>query len=162
MLEGFYKSGRCRAIGVSNYEQHHLQELLDCAVVKPMVNQVSLMGCPACLLPEHIRHPRRFICEPHAEMRLSCFAQFGIAFAIVWVLNSSVNHPSLVQIEVHPRYPQKELRAFCQHHSIAVMAYASLGCGDLLTHPTVRLIAYEVDRTPAQVRLLYLLYLAAA
>ena len=46
MLEGFYKSGRCRAIGVSNYEQHHLQELLDCAAVKPMVNQVSLLGRP--------------------------------------------------------------------------------------------------------------------
>ena len=41
VLEGFYKSGRCRAIGVSNYEQHHLQELLDSAAVKPMVNQVS-------------------------------------------------------------------------------------------------------------------------
>lgn len=41
VLESFYKSGRCRAIGVSNYEQHHLQELLDCAAVKPMVNQVS-------------------------------------------------------------------------------------------------------------------------
>ena len=60
--------------------------------------------------------------------------------------------PSVVQIEVHPRYPQRELRALCQQHSIAVVAYASLGCGDLLTHPTVRLIAHEVDRTPAQVR----------
>lgn len=55
MLEGFYKSGRCRAIGVSNYEQHHLQELLACAAVKPMVNQVGLLGRPACLLFEHMR-----------------------------------------------------------------------------------------------------------
>ena len=42
VLERFYRSGRARAIGVSNYEQRHLQELLDCAAVKPMVNQV----CP--------------------------------------------------------------------------------------------------------------------
>ena len=41
VLERFYRSGRARAIGVSNYEQRHLQELLDCATVKPMVNQVS-------------------------------------------------------------------------------------------------------------------------
>ncbi len=41
VLERFYRSGRVRAIGVSNYEQRHLQELLDCASIKPMVNQVS-------------------------------------------------------------------------------------------------------------------------
>ena len=41
VLERFYRSGHARAIGVSNYEQRHLQELLDCASIKPMVNQVS-------------------------------------------------------------------------------------------------------------------------
>jgi len=57
-----------------------------------------------------------------------------------------------VQIEVHPRYPQRELRAFCKQHSIAVVAYASLGCGDLLSNSTVQHIAEACDRTSAQVR----------
>jgi aryl-alcohol dehydrogenase-like predicted oxidoreductase len=40
VLEGLYKSGKARAIGVSNYNTAHLQELLAAAEVKPMVNQV--------------------------------------------------------------------------------------------------------------------------
>ena len=39
------RSGRCRAIGVSNYQQRHLEELLAAADVKPMVNQAR---CPRC------------------------------------------------------------------------------------------------------------------
>ncbi|MGE5703144.1 MAG: aldo/keto reductase [Clostridia bacterium] len=40
-LEKLYKDGRVRAIGVSNFKLHHLQDVLaDCEVV-PMVNQVE-------------------------------------------------------------------------------------------------------------------------
>jgi len=38
-LEEAYKDGRTRAIGVSNFMQHHLTELLDMAEIKPTVNQ---------------------------------------------------------------------------------------------------------------------------
>lgn len=41
VLEGLYKSGKARAIGVSNYSTAHVQELLAAAEVKPMVNQVG-------------------------------------------------------------------------------------------------------------------------
>lgn len=47
VLEQFYRDGKARAIGVSNYSGKHLQELLDKAAVKPMVNQV----CMAVQLP---------------------------------------------------------------------------------------------------------------
>lgn len=40
VLEGLYKAGKARAIGVSNYNEAHLQELVAAAEVKPMVNQV--------------------------------------------------------------------------------------------------------------------------
>ncbi len=40
-LEKLYKDGRVRAIGVSNFHVHHLQELIKDAEVKPMVNQVE-------------------------------------------------------------------------------------------------------------------------
>ncbi|MEF3310196.1 aldo/keto reductase [Paenibacillus sp. GYB004] len=40
-LEHLYEQGRVRAIGVSNFHVHHLDDLLQDAVVKPMVNQVE-------------------------------------------------------------------------------------------------------------------------
>lgn len=40
-LEKLYKDGRVRAIGVSNFHVHHLQDILEIAEIKPMVNQVE-------------------------------------------------------------------------------------------------------------------------
>lgn len=38
-LEEIYESGRAKAIGVSNFHKHHLEDLLEVAKIKPMVNQ---------------------------------------------------------------------------------------------------------------------------
>lgn len=40
-LETLYKAGRVKAIGVSNFQVHHLEELMADAEIKPMVNQVE-------------------------------------------------------------------------------------------------------------------------
>ncbi|MEN1938368.1 aldo/keto reductase [Paenibacillus sp. 102] len=40
-LEKLYKDGRVRAIGVSNFQIHHLQDVLEIAEIKPMINQVE-------------------------------------------------------------------------------------------------------------------------
>ena len=40
-LETLYKEGKVKAIGVSNFQIHHLKDLLKDAEVKPMVNQVE-------------------------------------------------------------------------------------------------------------------------
>jgi methylglyoxal/glyoxal reductase len=40
-LEKLYKDGRVRAIGVSNFHVHHLEDLLETAEIVPMVNQVE-------------------------------------------------------------------------------------------------------------------------
>lgn len=40
-LEKLYADGRIRAIGVSNFLQHHLEDLIDGAAVVPMVNQME-------------------------------------------------------------------------------------------------------------------------
>ena len=42
VLEDFHRSGRLRAIGVSNFEVKHLLHLLVNATVRPAVNQVEL------------------------------------------------------------------------------------------------------------------------
>ncbi|WP_419955556.1 aldo/keto reductase [Neobacillus niacini] len=40
-LETLYKAGRVKAIGVSNFQVHHLEDVLKNAEIKPMVNQVE-------------------------------------------------------------------------------------------------------------------------
>ncbi|MGG0410759.1 aldo/keto reductase [Peribacillus simplex] len=40
-LETLYKEGKVKAIGVSNFQIHHLKDLMEGAGVKPMVNQVE-------------------------------------------------------------------------------------------------------------------------
>ncbi|EOI55562.1 aldo/keto reductase [Enterococcus gilvus] len=41
-MEEIYESGRAKAIGVSNFHKHHIEELLTTAKIKPMVNQIEL------------------------------------------------------------------------------------------------------------------------
>ncbi len=49
-MEKLYQEGRCRAIGISNFKVHHIEELMETAVVKPMVNQLEFHpGCGTAL-----------------------------------------------------------------------------------------------------------------
>ncbi|MFP9128691.1 aldo/keto reductase [Niallia sp. BSM11] len=41
-LEKLYKDGKVKVIGVSNFHQHHLEDLLEEAEIVPMVNQIEL------------------------------------------------------------------------------------------------------------------------
>ncbi|MBP5186359.1 MAG: aldo/keto reductase [Clostridiales bacterium] len=43
-MEELYKAGKVRAIGISNFRQHHIEALLKTAEIAPMVNQIRL--CP--------------------------------------------------------------------------------------------------------------------
>lgn len=40
-LETLYEEGKAKAIGVSNFQPHHLEELMKDAKIKPMINQVE-------------------------------------------------------------------------------------------------------------------------
>ncbi|MBG9796723.1 aldo/keto reductase [Brevibacillus laterosporus] len=40
-LEKLYKDGRVKAIGVSNFQVHHLEDLMEEAEITPMINQVE-------------------------------------------------------------------------------------------------------------------------
>jgi len=40
-MEKLYKDGRVKAIGVSNFQTHHLRDLMDSAEFKPVINQVE-------------------------------------------------------------------------------------------------------------------------
>ncbi|GGM33504.1 glyoxal reductase [Paraliobacillus quinghaiensis] len=57
-MEELYKDGKIRAIGVSNFKEHHLEELMKDAEVVPMVNQVEFH-------PHLIQQSLRDFCKEH-------------------------------------------------------------------------------------------------
>ncbi|HEY0212499.1 MAG TPA: aldo/keto reductase [Paenirhodobacter sp.] len=59
--------------------------------------------------------------------------------------------PALNQIELHPRFQQRALRAAHAERGIATESWSPLGQGTLLADPTIVAIAAKHGRTPAQV-----------
>lgn len=56
-MEELYMEGRIKAIGLSNFLSHHIDELLETAKIKPMVNQIELH--PGWLQPEVVEYCHR-------------------------------------------------------------------------------------------------------
>jgi 2,5-diketo-D-gluconate reductase A len=60
--------------------------------------------------------------------------------------------PAVNQIELHPEFPQEELRAFHDEHGILTESWGPLGQGKgLLENSRIVELAQRKDRTPAQV-----------
>jgi 2,5-diketo-D-gluconate reductase A len=60
--------------------------------------------------------------------------------------------PAVNQVELHPYFQQRELRAYHQEHGIATEDWSPLGQGgEVLEDPTIVAIAEGHGRTPAQV-----------
>jgi 2,5-diketo-D-gluconate reductase A len=60
--------------------------------------------------------------------------------------------PAVNQIELHPEFPQEQLREFHQQHGILTESWGPLGQGKgLLENPQIVEVAQRKDRTPAQV-----------
>ncbi len=56
-FEEFYKQGKIRTIGVSNFMPHHIEELKKTAEIMPMVNQLKL--CPGITQPEIVDYCKK-------------------------------------------------------------------------------------------------------
>jgi diketogulonate reductase-like aldo/keto reductase len=59
--------------------------------------------------------------------------------------------PAVNQIELHPRFQQKELSAFHTANGIATEAWSPLGQGTILADETMTAIGRKYGKTPAQV-----------
>ncbi len=60
--------------------------------------------------------------------------------------------PAVNQIELHPRFPQDEARAFHAEHEIVTEAWSPIGQGQgLLEDPVLATIGKAYDKSPAQV-----------
>ncbi|MDR3168115.1 MAG: aldo/keto reductase [Treponema sp.] len=68
-FEEFYKAGRIRAIGVSNFHPHHIEALLKTATVAPQVNQIRL--CPGDIQEEVTAY-----CRQH-QILLEAYSPLG-------------------------------------------------------------------------------------
>ncbi|MDP4090708.1 MAG: aldo/keto reductase [Bacillota bacterium] len=91
-MEKLYDDGRVKAIGVSNFKIHHLQEIMESGSITPMINQV----------------------------------------------------------ELHPRFNQKELREFCSKYNIAVEAWGPLMHGQVFDIPLIRELAGKYGKSVSQ------------
>ncbi|MDR6123129.1 diketogulonate reductase-like aldo/keto reductase [Bacillus sp. SLBN-46] len=93
VLETLYKEGRVRAIGVSNFNIHHLEDLMSVAEIKPMVNQVELH--PLLAQPE-----LREFCMKH-EIQIEAWAPLGQGRLLdhpVLQEIASAHHKSIAQV----------------------------------------------------------------
>jgi 2,5-diketo-D-gluconate reductase A len=59
--------------------------------------------------------------------------------------------PAVNQIELHPRFQQRALRAFHDERGIKTESWSPLGRGGLLSDPAIAAIAAKHRKTPAQV-----------
>ena len=59
--------------------------------------------------------------------------------------------PAVNQIELHPRFQQKELAAYHSEHGIATESWSPLGQGTLLEDTALKALAQKHGKTPAQV-----------
>jgi len=69
-MEELYEAGKIRAIGVSNFRPHHIEEILKTAKVAPMVNQIRL--CPGDTQDEVVDYSRAH------GMLLEAYSPLGI------------------------------------------------------------------------------------
>ena len=70
---------------------------------------------------------------------------------LIHLLTNCRIKPHVNQIELHPLCPQTEMIELCKTHQIQVVAYSSLGVGELLDHPVVLKVSNRKERTPAQI-----------
>ena len=69
-FEELYKDQRIRAIGISNFHPHHIEELMKTATIAPMVNQIRL--CPGDTQDEVVDY-----CRSH-NILLEAYSPLGV------------------------------------------------------------------------------------
>lgn len=66
------------------------------------------------------------------------------------IIGDSGVAPAVNQIELHPEFQQRDVRAFHQQHDIAIESYSPLGSGAALDNETIGAIASKHGKSPAQ------------
>lgn len=69
-FEELYRAGKIRALGISNFREHHIRELLKTAEIRPVVNQIRL--CPGDTQDDVVSSSR------DEDMLLEAYSPFGV------------------------------------------------------------------------------------
>ena len=67
------------------------------------------------------------------------------------IIDETGHVPAVNQIELHPSFQQKDLRAFHAKHGIVTESWSPLGQGKAISDPTIAAIAKKHGKTAAQV-----------
>jgi diketogulonate reductase-like aldo/keto reductase len=105
-MEDLLESGRCRAIGVSNYEVTHLEELLKHGRIVPAINQIELH-------PFHYARDVVTFCQDHG-IQVESYSPLG--------QGEDLSDPVIARVaQAHGRTPaQVVLRWHLQHRFIPI------------------------------------------
>ncbi len=99
-FEELYQAGKIKAIGVSNFLEHHIEAILETATIAPMVDQLELH-------PQYVQREAVTYCKDHRI----------IVEAWSPLLKGHLNHPLLLEIakKYHKTAAQLLLRWSLQH-----------------------------------------------
>lgn len=105
-FEKLYEDGKVRAIGVSNFQVHHLEELFSECNLKPMVNQIELH-------PVLAQQPLRSFCAEH-DIKVEAWSPIA--------RGRLLDHPILKEISTkhHKSVAQVILRWHLQNNIIII------------------------------------------
>lgn len=67
------------------------------------------------------------------------------------IIDASGVVPAVNQVELHPRFQQRELREFHRQQNIATESWSPLGQGQLLENPAIKALAQKYGRSAAQI-----------
>ncbi len=70
---------------------------------------------------------------------------------LVRIIGETGVTPAINQIELHPEYQQREVRAFHEAQRIQLESYSPLGSGAVLDNPVIQKLANKHGKSPAQV-----------
>jgi 2,5-diketo-D-gluconate reductase A len=70
---------------------------------------------------------------------------------LIRIIDATGAVPALNQIEIHPGYQQRAVRAFHEAHNIQLESYSPLAHGEMLDDPVIGRIAKKHGKSPAQV-----------
>ena len=119
-LEVAFNSGKARAIGVANFEQRQVQDILD----------LNVRACPVCLWPLVVKGQLLgcvCVCLRDGSNAHGAIERVRVAVcACVQSLTPAVN-----QIEFHPYWHEDSLRDWCAANNITMNGYAPLGAPDV-------------------------------
>ncbi|KAJ7690715.1 aldo/keto reductase [Mycena rosella] len=145
---------------LGNSDHHRVKEAFEDSLKSLEVDYVDLylLHWPQGKVLGAEEHPT-FI-ETYKEMeklvQTGKVKTIGVSNFSIKTLEALLPHCSIIpatnQVELHPFYPQNELKTYCEERKILLTGYAPLGRSTVfMEHPTVKYLAEKHNSSPAQI-----------